>query len=116
MTLSVSGIVPAQPAQTLTPVRSAIAQAPQPQPSEDTVAISEAAQVSHLITQGLSPSEIADALGIPVSNVDSDLGIAAAKVTSGPTVPSAASATPAATPPPVATAPAATFTTATSAR
>ena len=92
MTLSVSGIVPAQPAETPTPARSAVKQAPQPQPSEDTVAISESAQVSQLITQGLSPAEIADTLGIPVSNVDSDLGIVAANVTSNPTAPPAATA------------------------
>ena len=108
MTFSVSGIVSAQPAETLTPARPSITQAPQPQPSGDTVAISEAAQVSQLITQGLSPSEIADTLGIPVSNVNSDLGIAAAGVTSTPTAPPAATA-------PAAAAPAATSTKATSA-
>jgi hypothetical protein len=109
MTLSVSGIVPAQSAETPAPARAAIKQAPQPQPSEDTVEISESAQVSQLITQGLSASEIADALGIPVSNVDSDLGIVAADVTSIPTAP------PTATVPSAATAPAATSTKATSA-
>jgi DNA-binding CsgD family transcriptional regulator len=92
MTLSVSGVIPAQSAETPAPARSAIEQAPQPQPSEDTVAISESAQVSQLTTQGLSPSEIADTLGISVSNVDTDLGIIAASVTSNPTAPPAATA------------------------
>lgn len=103
MTLSVAGIVPAQPVETPAPARTVIAQAPQPQPSEDTVALSESAQVSQLTTQGLIPSEIADALGIPVANVDSDLGIVAANVASNPTAP------------PVATAPATTLTRTTSA-
>lgn len=103
MTLSVASSVPAQPAETPAPARVVITQAPQPQPSEDIVAISESAQVSQLNTQGLSPSEIADTLGIPVANVDSDLGIVAADVTSDPTAP------------PVATAPAATLTKTTSA-
>jgi len=95
MTLSVA--LSAQPAETPTPARSVNTQAPRPQPSEDTVAISESAQVSELNTQGLSPSEIADTLGIPVANVNSDLGFVANGVTSNSTAP------------PVATAPATTL-------
>ena len=81
MTLSNSGTLSAQPADTPAPPSAVTQQAPQTQPS-DTVALSQSAQVSQLHQQGQNPSEIAENLGIPVSTVDSDLGIVAATVAS----------------------------------
>jgi hypothetical protein len=84
MTLSISGIVLAQPAET--PARAPVAtkQTPQPQPSVDTVTLSQSTQVVQLNQQGQSPSQIAEDLGIPVSTVNSDLGIVATTVASNP--------------------------------
>jgi DNA-binding NarL/FixJ family response regulator len=82
MTFSISGAVSGQPANTYTPAPAATQQAPQPQPSGDTVALSQSAQINQLNLQGQSAKQIAEALGIPVSTVDSDLGIVAATVTS----------------------------------
>jgi hypothetical protein len=98
MTLSISGTVPAQPASIPAPARAATKHAPQPQPSADTVTLSQSAQVSQLSAQGQSPSQIAQYLGIPVSTVDLDLGIVAANVASQPAaVPTATAPTPGAT-------------------
>lgn len=84
MTPSISGIVSAQLADTSARAPGAAKQTPQPQPSVDTVTLSESTQVIQLNQQGQSPSEIAEYLGISVSTVDSDLGIAAANVTANP--------------------------------
>jgi DNA-binding CsgD family transcriptional regulator len=86
MMFSIAGALSGQPANTYTSVPTASQQAPQPppQPSGDTVTLSESAQVSQLNMQGQSSTEIAEALGISVSIVDSDLGIVAANVTSSP--------------------------------
>lgn len=83
MTPSISGTLSAQLADTSAPATAVTQQAPQTQPS-DTVTLSQSAQVSQLHEQGQNPSEIAENLGIPVSTVDSDLGIAAATVASKP--------------------------------
>ena len=80
MTPSISGTVSAQPAYTHSPAPAATQQAPQPQPSADTVTLSLSAQVSQLRIQGQGPSQIAEVLGIPVSTVNSDLGIVAPNV------------------------------------
>lgn len=84
MTLSISGTVSAQPTSSTfpTPAPTSTEQAPQPQSSADTVTLSElaqsqAAQVSQLTAQGESPSQIAEALDIPLATVDLDLGIVA---------------------------------------
>jgi hypothetical protein len=105
---SISGIVSAQLADT--PARAPLAtkQTPQPEPSADTVTLSQSAQVIQLNQQGQSPSQVAEDLGIPVSTVDSDLGIVATTVTSNPANAPTATAQPA-------TAPAATITKSTSA-
>ena len=66
-------------------------QAPQPESSGDTVTLSQSAQVIQLSQQGQSPSQIAAELGIPVSTVNSDLGVTAAAVTSAPAAVPAAS-------------------------
>jgi DNA-directed RNA polymerase specialized sigma24 family protein len=84
MTPSIPGTLPAQPADTTAPAPAVKQQAPQTQPS-DTVTLSQSAQVSQLHEQGQNPSEIAENLGIPVSTVDSDLGIVAATVAAKPT-------------------------------
>jgi hypothetical protein len=82
MVLSISDTVSAQPAYTLSPAPPAVTQqAPKPQPS-DTVTLSLSAQVSQLRIQGQGPSQIAEVLGIPVSTVNSDLGIVATNVAS----------------------------------
>jgi DNA-binding CsgD family transcriptional regulator len=86
MTFSISGVLSGQPASTYTPEPTTSQQAPQPppQPSGDSVTLSQSAQVSQLNMQGQSSTEIAEALGISVSVVDSDLGIVAANFTSSP--------------------------------
>ena len=88
MVLSISGTVSAQPAYTPSPAPApapaAAQQAPQPQSSADSVTLSLSAQVSQLRIQGQGPSQIAEVLGIPISTVDSDLGIVAATVASQP--------------------------------
>jgi len=84
MTLSISATVSAQMATTAGTAPVATGQIPQPQPPTDTVTISLAAQVTQLKLLGQSSSEIADNLGIPVSMVDSDLGIVATTITSAP--------------------------------
>jgi hypothetical protein len=81
MTPSISGTLSARPTDTPVPAPVVTQQAPQTQPS-DTVALSQSAQVSQLHEQGQNSSEIAENLGIPVSTVDSDLGIVAAAVAS----------------------------------
>lgn len=43
--------------------------------TEDTVQLSQLAQVQQMAQQGESPSAIAGNMGLPVSQVDSDLGI-----------------------------------------
>ena len=82
MSSPISGIASAQLADT--PARAPVVtkQTPQPDPSVDTVALSQSIQVIQLNQQGQSPSQIAEDLGIPVSTVNSDLGIVAATVTS----------------------------------
>ena len=101
MSLSISGIAPVQPTYTPAPAPAETAQAAQPTPYADTVKLSQSAQVSQLNTQGQSPSQIADSLGIPVTTVNSDLGIVAAKVSSTPAeAPAPARTAPAATAPP----------------
>lgn len=86
VTLSISGTVSAQPVYTPPPASAPAAtqQAPRSQPSADAVTLSLSAQVSQLRIQGQGPSQIAEALGIPVSTVDSDLGIVATSVASQP--------------------------------
>jgi len=53
-----------------------------PEPAGDTVELSQSAQVNQLSIQGESAQEISQALGIPLSTVDSDLLIVAASVAS----------------------------------
>ena len=103
MTTSISDTTAsAQPLAAPTANRPA-PQPPQPQVPADTVSLSQFAQVSQMNEEGETPSEIADALGIAVSTVDTDLGIPAATVAATPTAA------------PVASAPAAASTKATSA-
>src|ERR1700678_4703669 len=81
MTPSISSVLSVQPAESPAPAPAVTQQPPQTEPS-DTVVLSQSAQVSQLHQQGQNPSEIAENLGIPVSTVDSDLGIVAAAVAS----------------------------------
>ena len=87
MTFSISGAVPGQPANPYTPAPAATQPAPQPQQSGDTVALSQSAQINQLNMLGQSATEIAEALGISISTVDSDLGIVTANVTSTSSAP-----------------------------
>jgi DNA-directed RNA polymerase specialized sigma24 family protein len=83
MAVSISGTVSAQPADIPAAAPAATRQAPQPQQQQsvDIVALSQSAQVSQLSLQGQSPLQIAEALGIPVSTVDTDLGVGTTAVT-----------------------------------
>lgn len=91
MPLSISGtdvsstaISSAAPSQTVSAPAPASGsttnQAPPIPQSPDTVILSQVAQVSQLNLQGQSPQQIADNLGIPLSTVDSELGIIATPV------------------------------------
>jgi hypothetical protein len=99
MSISLSGVFPESSAMPSTvPTPSAVAPAIE-NPDEDTVTLSQAAQVDHLNVQGATPAQIAANLGISLSTVDIDLGIAATTDTV-PVVaahPAAASAAPAST-------------------
>ena len=76
MSLSISGTLSAQPTAATTAAAAATRQTPTKPVSADTASVSQSAQVSQLSLQGQSPSQIAASLGIPVSSVDLDLGIA----------------------------------------
>jgi hypothetical protein len=78
MASSISGFAAAQLASPYAAPTTAIVNPPQ-QP-QDSVTLSESAQVSQLSTQGQSATEISQNLGIPVATVDSDLGIVVASV------------------------------------
>jgi DNA-binding NarL/FixJ family response regulator len=52
-------------------------QARSPQPAQDTVKLSQTAEINQLSEEGQTAKEIAEALGVPVSTVDADLGIVA---------------------------------------
>lgn len=75
--ISISGTFSAQSIATFAPAQAARQQALKTQPSPDTVILSQSAQVSQLNELGQSPLQIAGNLGMPVSSVDSDLGIVA---------------------------------------
>jgi hypothetical protein len=76
MTFSISDISGAVPPQLAgAPALTPPATQPQPQPAADTVVLSQSAQVSQLYLQGQSTAQIAETLGMPLSDVDSDLGI-----------------------------------------
>jgi len=93
MSLSVSSTALPQPATAPGPVPAATNPAPVT-PPVDTVSVSQSAQVSQLNLEGLSPSQIAESLSIPISFVNLDLGIVAATsaATTEPAAPLAASA------------------------
>jgi len=82
MSFPISSAVSSQPANTYASAPAATQQAPPSQPPGDTVALSESAQINQLNGQGQSAIQIAEALGVPLSTVDSDLGIVAATVAS----------------------------------
>jgi hypothetical protein len=85
MTRSISGPVSVQPVDIPAPAPAATRRTPQPQSSVDTVTLSQSAQIIQMNQQGQISSQIAANLGIiSVSTVDSDLGIAAAAVSSKP--------------------------------
>jgi hypothetical protein len=77
MSLSISPAASTQPASTPAPAPAPTTQPVQPQITTDTVTLSQSAQVIQLNQQGQLPQEIASSLGISLSTVDSDLGIAA---------------------------------------
>jgi hypothetical protein len=76
MSLSISATAPTRAASAPAPA-PVTTQPSQPQLSVDTVTLSLSAQVIQLNQQGKPPAQIALDLGIPVSTVNSDLGIAA---------------------------------------
>lgn len=94
MSTSVSGILSPQPPKASGAIPAPASPASVARPPVDTVSVSQSAEVSQLNLQGLSPSQIAESLSIPLSSVNLDLGIVAA--TSGtvtaPAAPLAASA------------------------
>jgi hypothetical protein len=75
MSLSISATAPTPPASAPAPAQAPTKQPPQPQLSPDAVTLSVSAQVIQLNQQGQQPQQIALLLGIPVSTVNSDLGI-----------------------------------------
>lgn len=77
MSLSISATLPAEPPPAPAATPTATAHTTAPQIPDDTASVSEAAQVSQLSLEGQNPSQIAASLGIPVSSVNLDLGIAA---------------------------------------
>jgi DNA-binding CsgD family transcriptional regulator len=103
MMSSISPVAPDQPANTTASAPAASSQAAPSTPTADTVVLSQPAQVSQLFAEGESPSEIAGSLGISIADVDSDLGILAAQVSStpaaAPTTPAPAAAAPTGTTP-----------------
>jgi hypothetical protein len=82
MSLSISGTVPVQLADTPAPAQAPVKQATQPEQSLDTVLLSQSAQINQLYLEGQSPQQIAENLGLPQSFVNSDLGIAATSAAS----------------------------------
>jgi hypothetical protein len=84
MTPSISDTISAQSADTTAPAQPATQQAQQPQPPPDTVTLSQSAQVNQMHEQGQSALQIAENLGIPVSTVNSDLGIVGTNASSQP--------------------------------
>jgi DNA-binding NarL/FixJ family response regulator len=77
MSLSISATLPTQPAIAPSLPPTATKQTLQPQQSADTVTLSQSGQVLQLNQQGQQPPQIALTLGIPLSTVDSYLGITA---------------------------------------
>jgi hypothetical protein len=77
MSLSISATAPTQAASAPAPAPTTT-QPSQTQLSADTVTLSLSAQVIQLNQQGKQPAQIALDLGIPLSTVNSDLGLAAA--------------------------------------
>ena len=78
MSLSISATAPTQPVNVPAPTPVATKPAVvQPQVSADTVILSLSAQAIQLNQQGQQPPQIAFDLGIPLSTVDSYLGISA---------------------------------------
>ncbi len=75
MSLSISATAPAQQANAQAPAPAPARQATQSQASADTVTLSESAQIIQMNQQGQAPQLIALDLEIPVSTVDSDLGL-----------------------------------------
>ncbi len=82
MTLSISGTLPAQPADPPVIAPAPAPQAEQPQTSSDTVVLSQSAQINQLYLQGQTPEQIAENLGLAQSTVNSDLGLVATVVPS----------------------------------
>jgi hypothetical protein len=60
--------------------------APQPPTEDDTVTLSQTAQVSQMNGMGDTPEIIAQSLGLPVSLVNLDLGIVVTPTTTAPVV------------------------------
>jgi DNA-binding CsgD family transcriptional regulator len=81
VSLSISAPASIPPANAPAPAPTATKQTLSPQLSADTVTLSLSAQVIQLNQQGQQPSQIAANLGISVSTVNSDLGIAASTST-----------------------------------
>jgi DNA-binding NarL/FixJ family response regulator len=87
MSSAISALALGSPADTYTsaPAQAAKQQPPPPPPPADTVKLSEYAQITQLKDLGQTDLEIAQNLGISVSTVDSELGIAAATATASAT-------------------------------
>ena len=77
-TTPVSGVTSDQPVNIYEPAQTATKQATPPEPTGDTIQLSQSAQITLLNQQGQSAKEIALTLGITLSTVNSALGIIAA--------------------------------------
>ena len=83
MSLSISAAAPTQAANAQALAPAPTKQTSQPQPSVDTVKLSLSAQAIQLNQKGQQAPQIAFDLGIPISTVESYLGIAASGASSG---------------------------------
>ena len=95
-TTPISGLTSGEPANIYDPTQAATKQATPPEPTGDTIQLSQSAQITLLNQQGQNAKEIALTLGITLSTVNSALGIIAATAA---TTASAATSVKSASPP-----------------
>jgi hypothetical protein len=83
MNVSISGELLVQPIAAPTPSHASAVSDRPPSATNDTVTLSQTAQINNLYGQGHSPSQIAQYLGLSLAVINLDLGVAGS-VTSTP--------------------------------